>query len=569
LILRSFLRPAVASLAVAGALSSELARADDRSPDEAPADFARLVLETGRATVQPPEAGVIRLQLHGEEQLRYEHLRSFPLDVTASRVAQYAGAVSDSIGQNDFASHWFRFTPTLQIGETLRLVAQGDLTGVLLGDLAHDTWADQTARDDFDGYHNLQPRWLYLDWRTPVGLLRAGQQPAHWGVGIVANDGDHPSLFGDYRNGSIVEQVLFATKPLGTKSPFTVAVAGNLVYRDNVAVLTNGDKAWQGVFAAFYERGADMLGVYGVYRHQSHDRTSEAYFPYVETIDVGLVDAAGRFAHPIAAAGETAYVFGSFEAAAELGTTNAERTPSQTAAGAKTTIVAYGGAATLGVVLAASGAAPRVAPHASTSPIGERPDLYGRVVAQVEVGYASGDADPNDCTERRFVFDPNHKVGLLLFDEVTRWQTARASVAAQDPLLANGARPPPGAGLLPSNGGVFGAAYVNPTAVYRPRPWLDLKAGAVIAQTTADAVDPYLLAVKGAYLNYVGGDPKRHDLGLELDGGVEGRVAIPSGLRLQIGAQAGVLFPGGALADATGAAIKAPWIAIGRMGLQF
>ena len=41
---------------------------------------------------------------------------------------------------------------------------------------------------------------------------------------------------------------------------------------------------------------------------------------------------------------------------------------------------------------------------------------YGDLVAQVELGYASGDADPYDGTQRRFVFDPNHKVGLLLFD---------------------------------------------------------------------------------------------------------------------------------------------------------
>ena len=37
----------------------------------------------------------------------------------------------------------------------------------------------------------------------------------------------------------------------------------------------------------------------------------------------------------------------------------------------------------------------------------------------------------------------------------------------------------------------------------------------------------------------------------------------------QLGAQAGVLFPGGALADATGTEMKTPWIAIGRAGLQY
>ena len=81
----------------------------------------------------------------------------------------------------------------------------------------------------------------------------------------------------------------------------------------------------------------------------------------------------------------------------------------------------------------------------------ERGVPYGDLVAQVEMGYASGDANPLDGTQRRFVFDPNHRVGLLLFDEVLRFATARASTAAQDPLLTNATRPPPGVDLLPSN----------------------------------------------------------------------------------------------------------------------
>jgi hypothetical protein len=264
--------------------------------------------------------------------------------------------------------------------------------------------------------------------------------------------------------------------------------------------------------------------------------------------------------------GETAYVFGSFEAATELGSTNAERIIYQLPGTSWTTIQSYGGAATLGVVLGEHERA-RPALHGPLS--GDRPDLYGRVVAQVEVGYASGDANPDDTTEKRFVFDPNHKVGLLLFDEIMRWQTARAAVAAMDCNLANCNRPQPGVQLLPSNGGVFGAQYVYPTVMYRPRRWLDLKLGAVIAQTTADYVDPYRVALQGAYVNYTGGDPKRHDLGVELDGGLEARVPLGPILRLQLGAQAGVLFPGGALADANGVEMKTPWIAIGRVGLQY
>ena len=45
---------------------------------------------------------------------------------------------------------------------------------------------------------------------------------------------------------------------------------------------------------------------------------------------------------------------------------------------------------------------------------------------------------------KRFTFDENHHVGLVLFDQVLRWKTARSATIAQDPSLV--ARPAPGGG---------------------------------------------------------------------------------------------------------------------------
>jgi hypothetical protein len=75
--------------------------------------------------------------------------------------------------------------------------------------------------------------------------------------------------------------------------------------------------------------------------------------------------------------------------------------------------------------------------------------------------------------------------------------------------------------------------------------------------------------VSGSYVNAQGGDPKRHDLGLELDGGVEARGDLDRGLVGTLGVQAGILFPGQALADMTGSAMKVPWIMISRLGVLF
>ena len=548
-------------------LAPNVARAADDAEEKdesgVPKDFPKLVLDDGRTEIYPAERHLVRFQIHGEYQLRYQTMSSFPLDVSTSVLQGHPNATADSLGQNNFVTHWIRFTPRLQVRDNVQIVGQIDLvSGLVLGDRAHDVSADRTPRDDYNGFSNIQPRWLYADLTTKIGVFRVGQQPSHWGMGILANDGDHASLFGDYRYGDISERVLFATKPLGKESPFIVAIAGDLVYRDDNADLTRGDQAFQGVFAALYDQGQNQLGLYGVYRDQRADRNATSFASYTDRISVGVLDAAGKFAAPVVVGADT-YVFGQAEAATILGSTNELRTNAQALSGDTTSIRSYGGAMSLGVVHATRGCCCN----------GECNDgdmkKWGDLVGQVEIGYASGDADPYDGTEHRFTFNSNHKVGLILFDEVMRWQTARAATAAQDPLLANSSRPPPGIDLLPSNGGVFGAQYINPTFLVRPRKWLDLKAGMVIAQATADVVDPLRIATQGSYVNYRGGDPHRHDLGEELDLGTEVRVPLEYKLTLQLGAQGGVLFPGGALADAMGAGMKTPWLAIGRAGLQF
>jgi hypothetical protein len=410
-----------------------------------------------------------------------------------------------------------------------------------------------------DAWAYIELRWAYAQFLTKIGLIRVGQMSNHWGMGILANDGDHPSLFGDYRGGNMVEQVLFATKPAGKDSPFAIVLGGNLVYQDWQARLYRGDIAAQGVLAGFYDKGPNQIGVFATIRSQNTDKTSAAYAGYTDNIVAAAVDVAGHFATPIPGNPST-YLYGAGELAFILGSTNELRSATQAATGQNTTIESYGFAGSLGVV--------HETRHEGAAPQGD-PMTWGDIAAQLEVGYASGDANPYDTTEHRFTFDPNHKVGLLLFDEVMRWQTARSSAAAQDPLLQNGTRPTPGVNLLPSNGGVFGAEYIYPTVIVRPKPWVDLKAGAVIAGTTADLVDPYRVATQGAYVNYRGGDAKRHDLGIELDGGFEFRIKLERSLKLQLGAQAGILFPGGAFADASGSIMNAPYMVMGRAGLQF
>jgi hypothetical protein len=562
------------------AAAQEDSDGDDNKEKEAavPKDFPHLLLDTARPTTPAPDEDAYRFFLHGEHQIRYQAMRSFPLVASASAIDRQPGLVEQSLGQNHFVHHWLRLTPRMQIRDTLELVAQLDLvTGLVVGERARDTSADQTPRDAYNGFANIQPRWLYAQYRLPFGIVRIGQQPNHWGMGILANDGDHPTVFGDYRYGAISERVLFATKPGGKDSDFFLAIAGDLVFRDNTARLSRGQQAFQGVLAAFYERNQNTLGVFTTLRHQENDKTSGSpIFSYTDDLDAAAIDVHGRIVTPIPGDPD-GFLFGQAEAAYILGSTNFIRSADQAAENAKTQIRSYGGAAAVGFVHRSWSTGfwkqnDANAKATSLSYLGKanaRGVPYGDIVAQLELGYASGDADPYDGTQRRFVFDPNHRIGLLLFDEIMRFQTARSATAATDPLLTNANRPTPGVDLLPSNGGVFGAQYINPTVIVRPRHWLDVKAGMVVAQSTSDVVDPYRVATGGSYVNYRGGNPKRKDLGVELDAGIEGRFPLQYGLKALVGAQAGVLFPGSALENADGVRLNTQWIVIHRLGLVF
>jgi hypothetical protein len=105
--------------------------------------------------------------------------------------------------------------------------------------------------------------------------------------------------------------------------------------------------------------------------------------------------------------------------------------------------------------------------------------------------------------------------------------------------------------------------------VVRPRSWLDLKGGIVIAQTTADFVDPVGTSVGGSYVNYDGGDENRHDLGVELDAGADVRIPISRYAVVNVGAEGGVLFPGGAFEDASGERLPNQYLFNGRLGIQY
>lgn len=483
----------------------------------------------------PAEEGtLLRITIPGELQLRYTAFTNLPLATTPGVPAAEQPA---SLGQNQYFEHWLRIGPRLSIGERFRVVTQFDVARLVVPDAAAaSVGLAREPRTELFPYGAFDFRQAYLEWETPVGVLRVGQQAFHLGLGIVANDGDRARVFNDYRYGDLVDRVAVATRPGGRASDVVVALAGDLVYRDRLVQLLHGDIALQGVLAAFYQDHAcrvdcekKRVGALVTYRDVS--------FANGTALRVLLGDVYARWEWP--QPDRVGRVFAGLEVAGAYGVTDAARTTEFAEHG----VLQFGGAAEFGL------------------------ERDGRYRLAIEAGYATGDRNPVDGEQRRFTFNPSHRVGLLMFPEVIAWQTARSAAIASDPRLVG--RPANGASLLPTNGGVAGAAYVYPTARINLGRYVDVRAGAVLGVATTDWVDPVSVQVYGAARNYRGGDPTRRDLGLELDLAVQGSIPLPGNVALMGGVQGAVMFPGGAFRDASGQTMGTLGLATARLGVSF
>ena len=505
------------------------------------------VIETGRIPWLPPPESGVRFQLRGEYQLRAIRFTDTPLQPFG------AAPNSSQLGQDFRLDNWLRNTIRLQVGETFEVVGQIDVPALEMI-AGSPTQYVEAALYPFDRTQafRVDPRWLFVQWDSPVGLFRVGQQPFFWGMGLVWNDGNHEVLFGDYSDGSVVERVLYAIKPGGKDSDITLAAAGDLVFEDRFATLTDGAHAYQAMFTASYSdhdetyydktRG-NRFGIAGVYRHQEQDETNVDLDTKFHTY---TIDVAGHFATDIP--GADAYVFGAAEFAYALGTTRVFRPVSGT--GRSANISSYGGAAHLGVA--------RMTKHEA--------DPWAWLVSNFEWGYTSGDSDPFDTNFSQFNLSPNHQVGLVLFGSVLNWKSARAATILRDPALT----PTPTAGtvFVPTNGGVSNAVYVYSQTVVRPVRELDLKLGIVFAQATAPIVDP-ALSSPAAFVNYDGGDPLSLNYGVEVDIGFQYRLPLAPWLTLTLGAEGGMLFPGHGFDDASEFGLANQFLGMGRLGVYY
>jgi hypothetical protein len=474
----------------------------------------------------------------------YYQLSVFGLGDMALGPNDPARPYGPNLGQNFYGWSRLRATPELSVS-TVKIKAQFDImTGIIFGDstrgvdaameprMRESAASDTGAGGELVGIRPFDFRQLFVEWDTGYGILRAGQMTSNWGLGILANDGDRPQTWGFNRYGDLVERIVFATKPFSTLGDGfykdIIAILGaDLVYRDHLADLWDGDLAAQGIFALLWKRELQSIGAYAAYRNQTFADGDHLEVVAVDVLADWTFDLGDSWTLQLA--GEGVGVFGSTDVARSL--TAAEHDIRQL------------------------GGAVRV--------VGKYLEQY---VMQLEAGAATNDANTYDDQLLRFTFDPDYNVGLIMFEEVTAWQSARAATLAGDPALVG--EPVPGLELLPTNGGVSGALYLNPTFRARPWEWVEGAVGVLWGYSTADVVSPFEQKVRGVPVNYYGGDSSKRNLGVEIDLAVNFYIPLRL-VELQAGWQFGYMFLGDAFDDAAGNRPDDIWLTEGRLTMKF
>jgi len=383
------------------------------------------------------------------------------------------------------------------------------------------------------GRDHFRIRKLLVGVTTMAGRVTVGRQLSQWGLGLIAQAGvDEPMQFGFKREGSLVDRVQYALNPfamggdaLVKRLPLFLSVAWDRVVRDDLLDREVGDRGTNWVGAALWQGDAVQAGVYTVSREQK-DAAGNG-------IRAKMID--GYASGKIALGDWT--IGGSTEWAFVRGDTDLFRTS------------AHPGA----LALTQQGGVVRL--DASRS----------RLAFRLEGGYASADTNPFDGDLRNFGFARDYRVGLVLFGEMLRRQTAVAAWKLADPRFA--AAPPVGYERFASGGAVTQALYLNPTVRGEPIPGLTLLGGVLLARSPADVVDPFsAFASGGAPAAYRGARGAR-GLGVEVDGAVRYRWDVLPRLSVACGVDGGVLLPGPAFDDARGRAASPVTVFVGHVML--
>ncbi len=488
------------------------------------------------ALAPAPSSARVRWSTPGGYRLRVAGIDRFDLD-----------AEGTDTGQRVQGRHRLRIDPTIELGPVTLHLELDVLSGQIFGDtnsigarFVERRHGDPEER--FDGWTTVEPRQAWLELETRFLRVEAGQLGSGWGMGLVAGDGadDSPEEqsrwlepFGDRWSGDLVQRLTVATRPFapfehGELGDLLVGAAVDQVYQDDQASLLDDDLAFEVLGFVEYPGEEVTAGAVAVHRRQT-DRDGD------RLITTSL-DLHGRWTLPLYRVGGELRL--QAEAVLEVGETDRLRP-----AGSPQ-----------GVDLLRLGWAAK----------GEMSWRCPRVATGVEVGYASGDADPDDGEAHAFTFDPDHRVGFILFADVLRLVTLRGAERLADPSRVGVV--PAGAEQLPTDGAVRNAWYVFPGVTWRPGPW-QLSLAGLVAWAAQPFLDPSATYEAGGVARNHRGQPAQRFYGGEVMGAAHYGFVVPRLEQVRVGLQAGAFVPGGAIDHdlADGAVYKV----LGRVDLRW
>jgi len=379
----------------------------------------------------------------------------------------------------------------------------------------------------------LKVRRMYGEVLTPVGLLRVGRQAQNIGNTVQGASGDgRANRWGIAGAGNFVDRVAFGTKPLeafkekdardlSLDKGLFVAVAYDYLVNDEIKLF--GDDVQQIAATAFYKTpdwvGGENLEIQGYWAHRWDDQ----YASYVNTFGGRIINRFGPVLLGIEGAGNT----GGTTEIAEAYRTITNDPPSDQE------ILQFGG---------------RVVARLESDIIS----------GHLEFDYASGDGDPTPRTVLSgFVWAPDSNVGLLMFEHVMQFQSARAAAAAVEVLRRLNAPSFP-VDTIDTRGSFTNAVAFFPQVDFTPHEDVLIRGGVLMAWAPEKVVDPVqsLLNKDGAILdddlrNFAGGAPGQY-YGTEID--LRGRWRFVDHFALDL--EGAILFPGDAFEDVNGAAAR-------------
>ncbi|MCB9763152.1 MAG: hypothetical protein H6739_25470 [Alphaproteobacteria bacterium] len=132
-------------------------------------------------------------------------------------------------GTGRYTQQRLRLEPTVAYKDLAKFTFQADLfNDVLFGDnedLASTAlFAEQPSMTGLDGQPTapFTMRRAWMEFNAKVGVVRVGRQPSHWGLGVLANDGNgFRNTWGEAHGGATFDRFLFATRPIAVVQGIT------------------------------------------------------------------------------------------------------------------------------------------------------------------------------------------------------------------------------------------------------------------------------------------------------------------------------------------------------------